>query len=154
MRYSNALDVLKAHWDFKLPVNPKAIAEQMGIEVRPADPGSRESGHYVYRDGNPLITYNQSESTVRQRFTIAHEIGHHVNGDIDAPRDTDRQMSASVRDPREVSANRFAAALLMPTALVKHMIFEEGVTDLQKLANTFGVSTAAMEFRLRNIGIL
>lgn len=63
-------------------------------------------------------------------------------------------MSASVRDPREVSANRFAAALLMPTALVKHMIFEEGVTDLQKLANTFGVSTAAMEFRLRNIGIL
>ncbi|WP_145129954.1 ImmA/IrrE family metallo-endopeptidase [Pseudomonas sp. URMO17WK12:I11] len=154
MRYSSALDVLKAHWDFKLPVDAKAIAQKMGIEVRPAEPGSRESGHYVYRDGAPLITYNPSETTVRQRFTIAHEIGHHVNGDIDAPRDTDRQMSASVRDPREVAANRFAAALLMPAALVKHMIFEEKVTDLKRLANAFGVSTAAMEYRLRNIGIL
>ncbi len=154
MKYSTALDVLKAHWDFKLPVNPKVIAEKMGIEVKPAAADARESGHYLYRDGNPLITFNQSETTVRQRFTIAHEIGHHVNGDLDAPRDTDRQMSAGVRDPREVAANRFAAALLMPAALVRHMIFEEKVTDLQRLANTFGVSTAAMEFRLKNIGIL
>jgi len=34
------------------------------------------------------------------------------------------------------------------------MIFEEKVTDLKRLANAFGVSTAAMEYRLRNIGIL
>ncbi|MBF8675924.1 ImmA/IrrE family metallo-endopeptidase [Pseudomonas fulva] len=111
MRYSSALDVLKAHWDFKLPVDAKAIAQKMGIEVRPAEPGSRESGHYVYRDGAPLITYNPSETTVRQRFIIAHEIGHHVNGDIDAPRDTDRLMrrndtegnplEAPLTDPRQ-----------------------------------------------------
>ncbi|WP_275628991.1 ImmA/IrrE family metallo-endopeptidase [Pseudomonas sp. 273] len=154
MRYSTALDVLKAHWDFKLPVDPIAIAERMGIEVQAGSPLDRESGHYSYRDGDPLITYNPADSTVRRRFTVAHEIGHHINGDVDAPRDTDKQMSASVRDPREVAANRFAASLLMPAALVKHMIFEEKVADLKKLAATFGVSTAAMEYRLRNLGIL
>jgi Zn-dependent peptidase ImmA (M78 family) len=154
MSQQTALDVLNHHWDFKLPVDPVAIAKQMGIEVRPAEPGSRESGHYTYRDGRPLITFNESESPVRQRFTIAHEIGHHVNGDIDAPRDTDRQMSAGVRDPIEVAANRFAAALLMPADLVRHMIFEEKITNLKRLAAVFGVSTAAMEYRLRNIGII
>lgn len=40
MRYNSALDVLKAHWDYKLPVDAKAIAQQMGIAVRPAEPGS------------------------------------------------------------------------------------------------------------------
>ncbi|MFJ2972456.1 hypothetical protein [Pseudomonas fulva] len=64
MRYSSALDGLKAHWDFKLPVDAKAIAQKMGIEVRPAEPGSRESGHYVFRDRAPLIIYNPSETTV------------------------------------------------------------------------------------------
>lgn len=156
MKQKTAIDVLKDYWDFTLPVDPKAIAEKIGIEVRPAGPGTppSESGHYSYRDGKPLITYNPTDSPVRQRFTIAHEIAHHVHGDIDAPRDTSASFNSGVRDPREVAANRFAAALLMPTALVKHMIYEEKITDLKSLARIFGVSTAAMEFRLRNTGIL
>ncbi|WP_028631753.1 ImmA/IrrE family metallo-endopeptidase [Pseudomonas parafulva] len=160
MEYRTANDVLHAHWDGRLPVNPLAIAHAMGIEVKPLNPFDQanwrpnESGHYSYRDGNPLITYNLGDAPVRQRFTIAHEIGHHVHGDLDAPRDTTEQFSARARDPKEVAANRFAAALLMPAALVKHMILEQRVTDLTRLAKAFGVSTAAMEFRLKAIGFL
>lgn len=160
MEYRTANDVLHAHWDGRLPVNPLAIAHAMGIEVKPLNPCDQanwrpnESGHYSYRDGNPLITYNLGDAPVRQRFTIAHEIGHHVHGDLDAPRDTTEQFSARARDPKEVAANRFAAALLMPAALVKHMILEQRVTDLARLAKAFGVSTAAMEFRLKAIGFL
>lgn len=158
MEYRTANDVLEAHWNGSLPVEPKAIAKAMGIEVRPTNPfdGSNvnESGHYMNRNGRPLITYNSLDVPVRQRFTIAHEIGHHVHGDVDAPRDTSEQFSARARDPREVAANRFAAALLMPAALVKHLVLEQRVTDLVKLAKTFGVSTAAMEFRLKAIGLL
>ena len=158
MEYRTANDVLSAHWDGRLPVNPQSIAQAMGIEVRmsnPFDGGiSTESGHYMYRNGSPLITYNMLDAPVMQRFTIAHEIGHHVHGDLDAPRDTSEQFSARSRDPKEVAANRFAAALLMPAALVKHMVLEQRVTDLSKLASTFGVSTAAMEFRLKAIGLL
>ncbi|AVD91084.1 ImmA/IrrE family metallo-endopeptidase [Pseudomonas inefficax] len=158
MEYRTANDVLQAHWDGRLPVNPEAIARSMGIEVRVSSPfnggSATESGHYMYRNGDPLITYNMMDAPVRQRFTIAHEIGHHVHGDLDAPRDTSEQFSARSRDPKEVAANRFAAALLMPAALVKHMVLEQRVTDLSRLASTFGVSTAAMEFRLKAIGLL
>lgn len=160
MVYRTAADVLQAHWDGRLPVNPQAIAQAMGIEVKaltPFEPATwrpNESGHYSFREGRPLITYNFLDAPVRQRFTIAHEIGHHVHGDLDAPRDTTEQFSARARDPKEVAANRFAAALLMPAALVKHMVLEQRVTDLTKLAQTFGVSTAAMEFRLKAIGLL
>lgn len=154
MEYRTANDVLKAHWDGALPVNPVSIARAMGIEVKAAPIFQAESGHYMYRNGAPLITYNPIEAPVRQRFTVAHEIGHHVHGDVDAPRDTSSQFSARTRDPKEVAANRFAAALLMPAALVKHLVLEKRVTDLAKLAATFGVSTAAMEFRLKAIGLL
>ncbi|ATP43174.1 MULTISPECIES: ImmA/IrrE family metallo-endopeptidase [Pseudomonas] len=160
MEYRTANDVLQAHWDGRLPVNPLAIAQAMGIEVKPLTPFDQEcwrpneSGHYSYRNGKPLITYNVTDAPVRQRFTIAHEIGHHVHGDLDAPRDTFEQFSARARDPKEVAANRFAAALLMPAALVKHMVMEQRVTDLARLARAFGVSTAAMEFRLKAIGFL
>lgn len=160
MVYRTAADVLQAHWDGRLPVNPQAIAQAMGIEVKPLTPFEpatwrpNESGHYSFREGRPLITYNFSDAPVRQRFTIAHEIGHHVHGDLDAPRDTTEQFSARTRDPKEVAANRFAAALLMPAALVKHMVLEQRVNNLSRLAQTFGVSTAAMEFRLKAIGLL
>lgn len=154
MEYKTANDVLKAHWDGKLPVNPLVIAERMGIEVRASSPLAIESGHYRYRDGFPLITYNPNEAPVRQRFTLAHEIGHHVHGDIDAPRDTSEQFNSRSRDPREVAANRFAAALLMPAALVKHLVREKRIADLARLAKSFGVSTAAMEFRLKDIGLI
>lgn len=160
MEYKTANDVLQAHWDGRLPVDPRAIAEAMGVEVKassPFDPENwrpTESGHYSYRDGRPLITYNLLDAPVRQRFTLAHEIAHHVHGDIDAPRDTSEQFSAKSHDPREVAANRFAAALLMPAALVKHLVLEKRKTDLFELAKTFGVSTAAMEFRLKAIGLI
>jgi Zn-dependent peptidase ImmA (M78 family) len=160
MEYRTANDILTAYWDGGLPVDPQAIAEAMGIEVcviSPFEPGyeSGESGHYLYREGQkPLITYNMMEAPVRQRFTIAHEIAHHVHGDLDAPRDSSEQFSAKSRDPKEIAANRFAAALLMPAAVVKQAVYGDAITDLRDLAKKFGVSTAAMEFRLKALGLL
>lgn len=154
MKYETAHDVLKAHWDGKLPVDPVVIAQRMGIEVQPSSPFSSESGHYLYRDGSPLITYHPTDAPVRRRFTIAHEVGHHVHGDVDAPRDTAESFNSMSRDPREVAANRFAAALLMPKSVVNFFVLEKGVTDLSELAGKFGVSMAAMKFRLKNIGLI
>lgn len=152
MEYKTADDVLRSHWDGLLPINPKKIAEAMGISVQGLF--LDHSGHYSFNDGSPLIQYNCTEPAVRQRFTLAHEIGHHVHGDMDAPRDTSEQFNSRSRDPREVAANRFAAALLMPDVIVKHLVREKRVTGLAELSKIFGVSTAAMEFRLRNIGLI
>ncbi|UZJ58198.1 ImmA/IrrE family metallo-endopeptidase [Pseudomonas sp. KU26590] len=161
MEHRTANDVLQSHWDGQLPVNPFVIARKMGIEVKASQPfgsgrilASGECGHYSYREGRPLIVYSSLDPDVRKRFTVAHEIGHHVYGDLDAPRDTSTHFSARSHDPKEVAANKFAAALLMPAALVKHMVLEQRVTDISRLARAFGVSTAAMEFRLKAIGLL
>lgn len=152
MEYRTANDVLKAHWDGLLPVDPAAIARDMGVRVEGCI--LDHSGHYSFNGGEPVIQFNITEPAVRQRFTLAHEIGHHVHGDLDAPRDTSEQFNSRSRDPREIAANRFAAALLMPAAIVKHLVLEKGISSLQELAKIFGVSTAAMEFRLKNIGLL
>lgn len=153
MDETTALDVLRNYWDRKLPVNPAAIARKMGVELK-GDPDLSYSGHYHYNSGSPVITYKAVEYRPRLRFTIAHELGHHVNGDIEAPRDDAESFSARSRDPIEVAANQFAAALLMPEPVVKYLIREQGVTDLDDLADRFGVSTVAMQFRLRNLGLI
>lgn len=153
MSYPSARDVLQAHWDGKLPVNPAAIARKLGIKLE-GDPNLPFSGHYSFNDGNPVIKYKAVEYVPRLRFTLAHEIGHHVNGDLDAPRDDNESFSARSRDPIEVAANQFAAALLMPDNIVKYLVREKGMTNLKDLAEKFGVSTVAMQFRLRNLGLI
>ncbi len=153
MQHQTAHDVLSEYWDGSLPVNPAAIAKAMGVELV-GDPEFSHSGHYLYNDGKPVITYNASEFKPRKRFTIAHELGHHVHGDVDAPRDNSETFSARSSSPIEVAANQFAAALLMPAAVVRHLVLEQNVTSLDRLASLFGVSTVAMRFRLRNLGLL
>lgn len=58
------------------------------------------------------------------------------------------------RDQREVSANRFAAELLMPSIAVNQLITKHNVRDVASLAKRFNVSEAAMTFRLKNLGWL
>lgn len=153
MTVQAARDVLQRHWDGSLPVDPAQIALSMGIEVMD-DPFLDHSGHYLRNAGEgPLIIYNSSEPRVRQKFTIAHELGHHVNGDDDVPRDTSAQFSSTSRSPIEAAANRFAAALLMPAEHVRYLANKRGAT-LAFLASQFGVSTVAMQYRLKNLGII
>jgi Zn-dependent peptidase ImmA (M78 family) len=95
---------------------------------------------------------------VRQRFTIAHEIGHfilHPQKDAFVDHRKDRN-GAEARPPRERHADMFAAALLMPR---KHLLKEfrrlakDGYTDQipPTLAKLYAVSEEAMRFRLMNL---
>mgnify|MGYP003136492119 CR=1 FL=1 len=42
----------------------------------------------------------------------------------------------------------------MPAEMVKFLVREQRMTDLSSLAKKFGVSTAAMKFRLTNLGLI
>lgn len=154
-----APEVLRAHWDGKLPVNARAIAQGMGLEVKLVDhfDGSGHI-HRLETPGKALITINASESHVRQRFTLAHEIGHYALGHLerfkDLPRDTPEQFSASSSSLVERQANDFAARLLMPENIVKYLITEHDMTRVEDLARRFGVSQVAMVYRLKNIGLV
>lgn len=151
-----ARQVLINHWDGELPIDPAAIAGKLGISVKPVT-GCDYSGKAYQEDGSWVIEYNDSESNLRQRFTIAHELGHHLMSHTDAThqfRDDPSKFNLNVAIPEETQANKFAAELLMPKLAIEHFVFNENISSLNKLAELFSVSTVAMQYRLKNLGLL
>lgn len=156
MRLS-AQEVLDKYWDGSIPVKTIAIANKMGVLVYRQE-GMDVSGLVEIRDGKHVIVFNASEPAVRQRFTIAHEIGHialahSTNSQGVLFRDDVSKFMSGVVDYREVEANKFAAELLMPSSSVRLACNLENIT-ITKLADLFQVSGAAMEYRLINLGVI
>lgn len=149
------------------PINPTAIAENLGIKVEKAPFSDDLSGVLMRGDGSAIIALNKAHHKVRQRFTIAHELGHFVlnhKGDmfIDQKVLNKRDGRSSIKiDPQEIEANAFAAALLMPEQMVLDEVIKlvpDRTTDrpelIRLLAKTFDVSPQAMEYRLINLGLI
>ena len=147
------------------PVPVEQLAERMGALVRYAPFDGQMSG-LLYRseDGNrAVIGVNSRHPTVRQRFSIAHELGHLVlhepafQIDPHAFLSFRNSESSSATDPHEIEANQFAAALLMPEALVRACVAQLGKNpdveeSITRLAQRFDVSTQAMTIRLTSLG--
>jgi Zn-dependent peptidase ImmA (M78 family) len=110
-----------------------------------------------HSDDSFEITYDITEAQVRQRFTIAHEIGHYVLGHLNEQqrcfRDLPSNFMSDAMSEKERQANAFAAELLMPEQIVKYAIEKKNVTHVVALANVFNVSQAAMSYRLKNLRI-
>src|SRR6266540_4610765 len=107
------------------PVPVEEIARQLGARLSFEHFGPDVSG-ILYRDAsNAVIGVNATHAKTRQRFTIAHEIGHlHLHEG--RPMFVDRSVRVDRRDanaalgldPDEIDANSFAAALLMPQDMI------------------------------------
>ena len=149
----NANEVLKRYWDGRLPVNLHDIANQEYIRVVPIEDSSL-SGCYDVQDNEPVIKFNIAEHPRRRRFTIAHELGHHFLNHGPAMRDSPENLAGQSQDPKEIEANNFAACLLMPESVVRRLIQTGEVRSITELANRFDVSEIAMQYRLRNLGII
>lgn len=79
-----SVEVLRAYWDGKLPVDPFRIAKAMGIVVRAEYKLEGDiSGMIEYQGTTPVISCNLADPFVRQRFTVAHEIGHFALGHLE-----------------------------------------------------------------------
>lgn len=148
--------ILSSYWDGNIPVNLYDIVSKLGVAVM-TDPSLIDaSGHYrpngFAPENPPIITYSPTEHPVRQRFTIAHELGHHVLNHGERNRDTPNEFMSMNTDPAERAANTFAAELLMPASAVRAMVEVRKITDVGNLASLFHVSRPAMTFRLRGLG--
>ncbi|MCX8016832.1 MAG: ImmA/IrrE family metallo-endopeptidase [Rhodocyclaceae bacterium] len=146
--------ILANHWDGKLPVDVHAIASRMGLEVRSG--ALEESGRIELIGELPRITVNANEAWVRQRFTVAHELGHWALGHLRHGQRLFRDAPASftlAAGGQEREANAFAAAILMPADALR-FVMQEGVAEtLEGLARMFDVSQAAMHWRVHNLGL-
>jgi Zn-dependent peptidase ImmA (M78 family) len=127
------------------PVNVHAIADRMGIAILPET--STDSGRIDAdaRTGVATIRVRQDHVPWRQRFTIAHEIGHLLLHHTHAK--TCFRDVAFSGTSEEVAANRFAADLLMPLWMLEPLALTHGA-DGAMLARIFEVSREAMDIRL------
>jgi Zn-dependent peptidase ImmA (M78 family) len=153
-----------------VPVDVEAIAGAIGLPIIEDSLAEDVSGLLVSNDDGALVIIQISDQPVRKRFTIAHEIGHFVLRHQFQPGEhvhVDRGNYISQRgirasegvDAKEIQANHFAAALLMPTNLVAKEISQISRGPLhdnhvQLLAQRFNVSEQAMTIRLGTLGYL
>lgn len=157
------------------PINVKLVAERLGYRVILKFFDEEDLSGTVVRDARGVVTLgiNTLHAEVRQRFSIAHEIGHawlHLASGrqegffVDPPAGVFFRDSKASRgeDQKEIEANQFAASLLMPSQLVrdgllalagssKRLTIDNAVSEL---ANQFNVSTQAMRFRLVTLGFI
>jgi Zn-dependent peptidase ImmA (M78 family) len=135
--------------DSELPVPVFGIAEDLlGLRVLEASDMTDISGALYPAERE--IHVNAKEAETRRRFTLAHELGHWVCQCLDgraAPRFCRQQdLAASADRALEREANVFAAELLMPEPDVRAAFARDG--DVKQLAEAFGVSPLAMQWRL------
>lgn len=154
-----ARSILSRHWDGVLPVNLHEIAKKLNVKVE-YDAFSKSlfssepeiSGTLTFENNVPTCTINLHHHENRQRFTLAHELGHFA---LQHGAKTDNKNTLyrnGTTNPDEVEANAFAAELLMPKAIVRNLIVHQGVADISELAKIFLVSEQAMKIRLKNLG--
>lgn len=162
-----ATSVLRKTGVTSAPIPIHLVAQRLGLVLEAGSFGDDVSGVLVIDGDRAVIGYNSSHSPTRQRFSIAHEIGHYVLHRADSSLFIDQRYFAAFRDRRSASgadrrerqANAFAASLLMPSDLVlrevEHRRFDLGDEDgLKGLAEAFQVSVQAMVYRLTNMGVL
>jgi Zn-dependent peptidase ImmA (M78 family) len=157
----------------KPPINVERLAKFLDYPIVYQRFAGDISGTVLLEDDDSVtIGINSYHPRVRQRFSVAHEIGHaklHMGKGkdrlfVDPPaRQLFRDAEASLgEDPREVQANQYAAALLMPRPLVvaqgQDLVERNPRIGIEQLVATLGdrfeVSSQAMRYRLVTLGIL
>ena len=152
----NARRLLQSHNITSPPVNVEALAHAHGYTVERRDWPKSVSGIGFKTDR--LIGINSNHAVVRQRFTIAHELGHFLLGH----RDEEPLTSVATIDdePREIpyakiaeeEANIFAGELLVPLPFLKKS--HAKCKDPDRLADEYHVSRDVMFIQLKNHRLL
>lgn len=135
--------------------NAIRAAERLGCVVLPLESElGRHLGMSVRADGIPMLCVAKDDVPGdRQRFTVAHELGHLVlHGQAPPPRDT----AEATRMERQ--AHRFASAFLAPgDALIDTLNEVGGKVTLQSLAKVkavWGISIKGLVGRYRSLQVI
>lgn len=160
-------ELLRRHGVNGPPVDVEALALAEGLKVLYQALEDHVSGVLVRGDNIPsTIGVNAHHHPNRQRFTIAHELAHHIlhpnmpSVIVDEHLFFFREDSASSKiDPLEVEANAFAATLLMPTKMLVPdlrgpRINAHDEIAVRRLAMRYRVSQQALTIRLMDLHLL
>ena len=154
-----AIEALTGRWlqearISRLPVDVFGLASLRGIKVRRVEDLPAEGRVFAELDGRIVMEVNASRSTVRQRFTCAHELIHTAfpgfarDGRFRVADDLTDVLAARSRSEEERLCDAGAAALLMPVGLLWSYDLRQGLRGVQKLARDANVSLEAAAGRL------
>lgn len=160
----NEMDIVRSAANSR-PVNVEAIIRNLGLSVRKdADLPIEISGQIErLSDGRHEISSSSGEHYFRQRFSLAHELGHYIlhKSLIGAGLDDNKKFrstsegnfyNTSIELEHERQANSFAASILMPERLLREDV-EQGGKSIVELYKLYQVSQSAMNWRLKNLGL-
>jgi hypothetical protein len=130
----------------------RAVAFEMGLEVQIAPLVTCEA-RIIGAGNHGIITVRQGTHRLRQRFSIAHEIGHWVyhRGKALVCRQSDIGEGWEIARHREKVADDFASRLLLPDFLIEpraRLIRRLTFAEVAKLGAEFRVSKTATARRL------
>ncbi|REH91765.1 hypothetical protein DOS68_02500 [Staphylococcus felis] len=151
----------------KFYIDVEKIANQLGLKISYVDCEPEESGSIV----DNAICVNEKHHKNRQRFTIAHEIGHYLlNHEGKNHRTNDISKYTNNQLVEERKANDIAAQILMPKVQMEAIYIkfleindldnQDKLTLEQKdrlfdyIADKMFVSKSAASYRLLNLGIV
>jgi len=150
----------------RLPIPIKEIIKSQGVKLKSLDMNDDISGILVIEQNNSTIGFKKGEPEVRQRFTMAHELGHfilHREGELFVDKGFKTMYRPATNIPstewQEWEANEFAACILMPENLLREEMqnteMDYGDNSwIRDLAGKFKVSEAAMSIRISRLGLM
>jgi Zn-dependent peptidase ImmA (M78 family)/DNA-binding XRE family transcriptional regulator len=142
---------LRAEWGLGENPIPDLIdtLESKGILViiTDVDESAKFDGLQATVSDQPVIVVSSNWPGDRQRFTIAHELGHlYLHGQL--PADLDE----------EKACNRFAGSFLLPTRSIRSQMGERRhnieIQELYMLKHEYGLSMSACLYRAKDVGII
>ena len=163
---ARAISLLKKYELFRAPVDVVGLAERLGLTVILEELDDDVSGLLMVKGGKATIVVNSDHHANRQRFTAAHELAHyalHSSGAdhlfIDRKVFFRDKAAATGEHAQEIEANKFAAELLMPKALLEQALEDEKIDllddfDVHHLARKFKVSEQALGFRIASLQLI
>ena len=135
------------------------VVNYLKINVSKEKFPNKISGVFYKIDEKFFIGVNEDHPEQRQRFTIAHEIGHYCLHEASIfhydHEKKEGELFFRAEDKislDEVEANHFAAALLMPRKLIDEDFLKN--QSITSLASKYNVSEEAMRYRLINLGLM
>jgi len=144
-----AAQVVRASWGLgEQPVSSMIkLLESKGVRVFSLFEDTKNVDAFsCWRGDQPFVFLNTFKSTERSRFDAAHELGHLVLHRHGAPQDS-RQA--------ESEADRFASAFLMPMDdIISRIRYVADLESLIQAKKRWGVSVAALNYRLHKLGIV
>lgn len=152
----------------RLPIRVSSVCKQLGIQISslqsaqhvlkkilPSDYMAEiRDGLAIMWQGRPYVFYNAEASHGRNRFTLAHELGHVVLGHLN-PRWKGTAFRTesdplSNHAPMEREANVFASRLLAPAGVLMQI----GIQSAAEIAALCDISQQAAEYRWKRLQLL